>query len=334
MKGEEASPAAVPPLTEELAPNEQSPPSKKKTQRISSAVKSPVPVFELEKESPQAEVMALPPLLRSEKKRPLREVVGGAGAFFGVPTEEASMDKKPQEGIPSSSKASGSSTKRAKIQSEDTLTSAPTSAGQCLEGLKIALTGVMEFTGREELESKVLELGGKVASSVSGRTSLVVAGEVLEDGRPVTESSKYKHAQEKGVKILSEKEFLSFIEERRQSLPQKPTKPTSVQSASAKEDNKANTINSQLKKESSFTRTTERDVDSMLWVDKYRPEAVDDIIGSGDIIRKLRDWLRDWDTVHIKKALKPNFTKENPGAKAVLLSGPPGKVPVPTFRYS
>ena len=31
-----------------------------------------------------------------------------------------------------------------------------------------------------------------------------------------------------------------------------------------------------------------------------------------------------WDAVHIKKSQKVGFTKENPGAKAVLISGPPG----------
>ena len=32
-----------------------------------------------------------------------------------------------------------------------------------------------------------------------------------------------------------------------------------------------------------------------------------------------------WDAVHIKKSQKVAFTKENPGARAVLISGPPGK---------
>ena len=31
-----------------------------------------------------------------------------------------------------------------------------------------------------------------------------------------------------------------------------------------------------------------------------------------------------WDAVHIKKSQRVGFTKENPGAKAVLISGPPG----------
>ena len=37
------------------------------------------------------------------------------------------------------------------------------------------------------------------------------------------------------------------------------------------------------------------------------------------------EWLSKWDAMHLHKTLKIPFgSKENPGAKAVLLSGPPG----------
>lgn len=62
----------------------------------------------------------------------------------------------------------------------------------------------------------------------------------------------------------------------------------------------------------------------LMWVDKYKPQRISDIIGSSDTIKKLMDWLRQWKAVHIDKSYKPSFTKENPGAKAALLSGPPG----------
>lgn len=42
-------------------------------------------------------------------------------------------------------------------------------------------------------------------------------------------------------------------------------------------------------------------------------------------MKRLGDWLQRWDAVHLKKTTKPPpYSKENPGAKAALLSGPPG----------
>ena len=41
----------------------------------------------------------------------------------------------------------------------------------------------------------------QTAASISGKTDFVVAGTVLDDGRPVMESSKYRTAVEKNVKF-------------------------------------------------------------------------------------------------------------------------------------
>jgi replication factor C subunit 1 len=48
------------------------------------------------------------------------------------------------------------------------------------------------------------------------------------------------------------------------------------------------------------------------------------MIGSTELVNKLTTWLRRWDAVHLHKTEKVSFSKENPGARAVLLSGPPG----------
>jgi len=51
----------------------------------------------------------------------------------------------------------------------------------------------------------------KVTGSVSSRTSMLIVGSILEDGRPVSESRKFKTAQEKGTKILTETELDDLI---------------------------------------------------------------------------------------------------------------------------
>ena len=79
-----------------------------------------------------------------------------------------------------------------------------------LGGKKIVVTGVME-SGREQVEVLVKSHGGKLVGSISGQTDYLIAGAVLEDGRLVKESNKYKQAQEKAVPIISEKQFFSLI---------------------------------------------------------------------------------------------------------------------------
>jgi DNA ligase (NAD+) len=71
-------------------------------------------------------------------------------------------------------------------------------------GLSIVVTGSLETMTREEAEAVIIELGGKAGSSVSKKTAFLVAGPGA--------GSKLIKAQELGVEVLSEQEFLKRTE--------------------------------------------------------------------------------------------------------------------------
>jgi DNA ligase (NAD+) len=72
-----------------------------------------------------------------------------------------------------------------------------------MDGKTFVLTGTLETMGRDEAKDTIRQLGGKVSGSVSKKTDFVVVGE--------NPGSKLQKAEELGVTVLSEKEFLAMI---------------------------------------------------------------------------------------------------------------------------
>ena len=63
----------------------------------------------------------------------------------------------------------------------------------------------------ERIYQVFFEFNRKCTGSVSGKTSILITGSILEDNRPVTESKKYKDAVEKKVKVMTESEFDDYL---------------------------------------------------------------------------------------------------------------------------
>lgn len=72
-----------------------------------------------------------------------------------------------------------------------------------LSGQSFVITGTLESMSREEAKEKLEALGAKVSGSVSSKTSYLIVGEDA--------GSKLDKANELGVKILKEKDFIQLV---------------------------------------------------------------------------------------------------------------------------
>ena len=54
------------------------------------------------------------------------------------------------------------------------------------------ITGLFSVCQRERLESTLIDYGARVTGSVSGKTTVLLIGDKLEDGRNVMDGNKYK----------------------------------------------------------------------------------------------------------------------------------------------
>ena len=74
---------------------------------------------------------------------------------------------------------------------------------QVFKNMVVVLTGELASLSRDQAKEAIRVRGGDIASSVSQKTDLVVAGENL--------GSKYDKAKKLEIKIIEEKEFLKMI---------------------------------------------------------------------------------------------------------------------------
>jgi DNA ligase (NAD+) len=91
----------------------------------------------------------------------------------------------------------------ARLRKHLTVTRVVAPASGTLSGQTVVVTGTLPTLSRDEAEALVRKAGGKVASSVSAKTSFVVAGEAA--------GSKITKAEEFGVQIIDERAFLERV---------------------------------------------------------------------------------------------------------------------------
>jgi replication factor C subunit 1 len=190
-------------------------------------------------------------------------------------------------------------------------------AGLPLAGQTFVLSGVIENYTRDELTDLLKSFGARVTGSVSSKTSCLIHGEVLEDGRPYTEGAKYKKAVELGKKLMDKNDLNDMID-RLKVITGSKASPSSEQEETADEN-----IHGVAKPVEDG---------NLLWTSKYAPVNLDEVIGNNQAVKKLQEWLEDWESVVLRgnkkevklvKGYKFDPTA-NENARAALLSGAPG----------
>ena len=73
-----------------------------------------------------------------------------------------------------------------------------------LEGLTLVVSGTFQHFSRDEIKADIESHGGKVSGSISGKTSLLVAGEKMGP-------EKLKKAEKLEVRIISEEEYMEMV---------------------------------------------------------------------------------------------------------------------------
>ena len=189
--------------------------------------------------------------------------------------------------------------------------------------------------GREAAVEKIERLGGVVRSGVSGKTTYLVIGGLLEDGRPVESGSKYRKTTELNegkrkdnpIEILDEDKFVELVgggtgggSEQKEEEAWLPPVEVPVDSASSSSSSSSSSVEKK---------------NTLMWVDKHKPSTLSQVIGNEDIQRNLTQWLSQWDARHIQHQQLPVPRSGGFGGswmsrggdiscKAALLSGPPG----------
>jgi replication factor C subunit 1 len=67
-------------------------------------------------------------------------------------------------------------------------------AANPLSGVRVVCSGEFELVSRKKLEEIIKKFGATITSAVSGKTDYLIVGYKLEDGRAVTQGSKYARA--------------------------------------------------------------------------------------------------------------------------------------------
>jgi NAD-dependent DNA ligase len=90
------------------------------------------------------------------------------------------------------------------------------------------MTGEFDDFSKDELSELLTSYGARVTKSVSKKTTILLAGTKLEDGRDVNTSRKYQQALKLGTKIMDIYAFTDYFKEISKGIELKDLKSSSL----------------------------------------------------------------------------------------------------------
>jgi len=226
----------------------------------------------------------------------------------------------------------------------------PQGKENCLLGMTFVFTGDLSSLSREDATDLVKRYGGRVTGAPSSKTTYLVVGEDPGESK-LSKARKHNITQinedelldligsslknddnKKSIEKFDEssnetknisknskkcvKEVIEIDESIKESIVNSNNNKyeRALSSTLNRKSNKLS-MKKQIKNNNIDIDEEKHKKDSLLWVDKYKPKSVNEIIGHKTNIDRIRAWLKDWKSGAI-------FKKDSP--KAILLSGPPG----------
>ncbi|KAL7319919.1 DNA replication factor C complex subunit Rfc1 [Mucor circinelloides] len=181
----------------------------------------------------------------------------------------------------------------------------PVGAPNCFAGMTFVISGQYETLTKDQTKDIIMRYGGRVTSAVSGKTTYLCYGRDAGE-------TKLAKAKTLKTKLLDEDAFYHLVESssEKKAPPMVPPTPAKATSAAAK--SKMATVPTPSKEANQ----------TQLWTEKYKPTEVKDIIGNKELVRRINEWLENWQKNHSRGFENSGENIDDYGA--ILISGPPG----------
>ncbi|XP_038209178.1 replication factor C subunit 1 [Zerene cesonia] len=246
----------------------------------------------------------------------------------------------------------------------------PEGAPNCFKDCAFLLTGVLDSFERDEIVETITKYGGTLKSGISKKVTHVLAGDdagpakiskaeslgikIINEDQfldmirqslngdakkdEIEPKIKIEKVDNRGKAKKSPKDIKSnYFEKDKQVNIKKERSVSPKKESSAKNVEKVKPMEAVKKEENVASdscdvkiHSTNGTPASLMWVDKYKPTNIRQIIGQhgeASNVKKLMNWLTKWYINRKAKLTKPNpWAKNDDGGfyKAALLSGPPG----------
>ena len=178
----------------------------------------------------------------------------------------------------------------------------PVGHPDCLTGLTFVVSGVLDSMERPVFEDFVRRHGGRITSSVSGKTDFLVVGDKV--GR-----TKVEKAVEKGVNLITEEGVWRLVAATSSFIPNEADKVDEVEKVEGVDNGggrmgEAGVGTAAVKGQQTDTSKGSAPAfraakNQELWVDKYKPKTSADLVGNNQMVSNLKSWLSTWDAVHL-----------------------------------